>query len=113
MEDFKYHPDQPCCQRRAKQSHPFHTSQKQHSGLFQCREQQITPSSGKGCSYVSSPSQVNLWEVTLGYIYDSTSWDEDGPKMDHKENAMNELNAVFQVDGLYLVLLTASLINRK
>lgn len=79
---FKYHRGRPCCQRRARQSRLSRTSQKQHSGLFLCREQRIIPSSGKGCSRASSPSRVNLWEATLGYICDSVSWDEGGPTME-------------------------------
>lgn len=81
-----HHLDPPCCQRKARQSHPSHTSQKQHSGSFLCREQQITPSSDRGCSRVSSPSQASLWEVILDDKNDSTSWDEGEPKRDHEEN---------------------------
>ena len=90
---FKYHLDQPCCQKRAMQNHPSHTSQRQHSGSFLYRKQQTTPSSERGCSRVSSPSQASLWEVILGDIYDSPSWDGGGPKMDHEENTTSELNA--------------------
>ena len=92
---FKYHLDQPCCQRRARLNHPSHTSQKQHSGSFLCTEQQITPSFGRGRSLVSSTSQASLWEVILGDRYDSFSWDVGEPKMDHEENT-SELNAMFQ-----------------
>ena len=93
---FKYHLDQPCCQRRARLNHPSHTSQKQHSGSFLCREQQITPSFGRGGSRVSSPSQASLWEVIPGYMYESFSWVGGEPKMDHEENTTSELNAMFQ-----------------
>ena len=93
---FKYHLDQPCCQRRARLNHPSHTSQKQHSGSFLCREQQITPSSDRVCSRVSSPSQASLWEVILGDMYGLFSWDGGEPKMDHEENTTSELNAMFQ-----------------
>lgn len=99
---LKYHLDQPCCQRRARQSRLSHTSQKQHSGLFLYTEQQIIPFSDRGCSHVSSPSQVNLWEGTRGYIYDSVAWDEGGPKMEHEENITNEPHSMFQVSGFHL-----------
>lgn len=100
---IKYHPDQPCCRRRARQSRLSRTSQKRHSGLFLCRGQQITPSSGRGCSRVSSPSQADLWEVTLGCIYDSASWDEGGPKTEHEEKVIKEPNSMFEGNGLHLL----------
>lgn len=99
--DWTHHPGQPCCRRRARQSHLSHTSQRLHNGSFLCRAQQTTPSSGRGCSRVSNPSQADLWGVTLGYIYDSTSWDEGGPKRDHQENIRNEPNETLQVEGFY------------
>lgn len=73
-----HHRGRPCCRRRARLSHPSHTSRRLRSGSFLCRAQQTAPSSGRGCSHVSSPSQASLWGVTLGYIYDSISWDEGG-----------------------------------
>lgn len=75
-----HHLDQPCCRRRARQSHPSRTSQKQRSGSFLCRAQQITPSSDTGCSHVSSPSRASLWEVILDGKCDSVFWDEGEPE---------------------------------
>lgn len=100
---LSYHLDRPCCQRRARQSHPSRTSQKQHSGLFLCREQQTVPSSGRGCSRASSPSRVNLWEVTLGCIYGSVSWDEGGPETEQEGNVAHGPDSALQAKGLYLL----------
>lgn len=95
-----YHPDRPCCRRRARLSRPSRTSQKPHSGLSLCREQQTAPSSDRGCSHVSSPNQADPWEVTRGYIYDSAAWDEGAPER-KQQNVLSE--RMFQLAPLLQV----------